>query len=145
MATYLPQLDIGHPYLVEHLACWEHCARGELRFQRCDACQAWRHPPAPLCGVCRSPRARWELAPGAAELFSYTVVHHAASAALQQAVPYNIAIVAFPLLDGLRLVSNVIDAAPDELRIGMPLDLVWQHSDDARQLPLFRKRVTVER
>ncbi len=86
------------PALVEHLAFWRHCAQGELRFQRCEDCGARRHPPSPLCPMCRSVSSRWELASGDAELFSYTVVHHAASAALQHAVPYNIAIVAFPSL-----------------------------------------------
>jgi len=83
---------------------------------------------------------RWELAPDDAELFSYTVVYHAASAALRNSVPYNIAIVAFPSLGNLRIVSNVIDAAPEEFKIGMPLALVWQHLHKERRLPLFRKR-----
>ena len=139
MPSYLPPLDIGRPCLVEHLAFWRHCAQGELRFQRCEDCGARRHPPSPLCPMCRSVNSRWELASGDAELFSYTVVHHAASAALQHAVPYNIAIVAFPSLGMLRLVSNVIDAAPDQLRIGMALELVWQRVDAGRQLPLFKR------
>ena len=139
MSTYLPPLELGRPTLVEHLAFWRHCAQGELRFQRCADCGAWRHPPSPLCPGCRSARSRWELASDDAELFSYTVVHHAASAALQHAVPYNDAIVAFASLGMLRLVSNVIDAAPDQLRIGMALELVWQRVDAHRQLPLFKR------
>ncbi len=139
MSPYLPPLDIGRPTLVEHLAFWRHCAQGELRFQRCDGCAVWRHPPSPLCPRCGSTQARWALASNDAELFSYTVVHHAASAALQHAVPYNIAIVAFPSLGMLRLVSNVIDATPEQLRIGMALELVWQRVDAGRQLPLFKR------
>ena len=140
-STYLPLLHIGRPHLVEHLAFWRHCANRELRFQRCDNCGAWRHPPGPLCAACRSPRSRWDLAADDAELFSYTIVHHAATAALKQAVPYNVAIVAFPSLGHLRIVSNVIDAAPHELRIGMPLELAWQQAEKERQLPVFRKAV----
>lgn len=137
---YLPVLDVGHPYLVEHLEFWRLCNRGELRFQRCADCSTWRHPPSPLCPACRSSQVRWDLVPDRAELFSYTVVHHAASPALKASVPYNVAIVAFESLGDLRLVSNVIDAAPDELRIGMPLRLIWQRVAAERQLPLFRKR-----
>lgn len=137
---YLPELDIGRPHLVEHVAFWSYCAQGELRFQRCTDCGAWRHPPAPLCSACRSAQVGWELAPDDAELFSYTVVHHAASPALKEAVPYNVAIVAFPSIGYIRIVSNVIDAAPAELEIGMPLVLTWQAFGADRQLPLFRKR-----
>jgi len=137
---YLPALDIGGPHLAEHGTFWRYCAQGELRFQRCAGCGAYRHPPAPLCPRCRSAQVHWELASDDAELFSYTIVHHAASAALKDAVPYNVAIVAFPSLGSLRIVSNVIDAAPADLRIGMPLGLVWQRVAKDRQLPLFRKR-----
>lgn len=136
---YLPPLGIGEPTLPEHVAFWSHCSRRELRFQRCGACAAWRHPPAPVCPHCGSAEVRWEPAPPRGELFSYTVVHHAPSPLLAQAVPYNIAIVSFPGLGDVRLVSNVIDAAPHELRIGMPLALVWQEQAPGKWLPLFRR------
>lgn len=138
-SIYLPELHIGRPHLPEHVVFWRYCAHGELRFQRCADCGAYRHPPAPLCPGCRSARSHWELAPDDAELFSYTVVHHAASTALKDAVPYNVAVVAFPSLGNLRIVSNVIDAAPAELKIGMPLILVWQPHKE-RRLPRFRRR-----
>lgn len=136
---YLPPLDIAQPYLPEHQAFWAHCQRRELRFQRCDSCEAWRHPPAPVCPECGSAACRWDLAPQRAELFSYTVVHHPSAPALRQTVPYNVAIVAFPELGDIRVVSNVIDAAPGEMRIGMPLQLVWQDNGAGTLLPLFRK------
>jgi uncharacterized OB-fold protein len=136
---YLPPLGIGRPQLPEHVAFWDHCSRRELRFQRCTSCSAVRHPSAPICPRCASSDVAWDLAPARAELFSYTVVHHAPTPALRASVPYNIAIVAFDGLDDVRLVSNVIDAAPDELRIGMPLALVWQERADGTVLPLFRK------
>lgn len=138
--TYLPWLDIAPPTLVEHLEFWRHCNNGELRFQRCAECGSWQHPPSPMCASCRSFELRWEPVPvHAPSLFSYTVVHHAASPALKDRVPYNVAIVAFEGMGDLRLISNVIDARPDEMRIGMPLELVWQ-GDGERRLPLFRKR-----
>ena len=140
MKSYLPDSWSGRPHLAEHVHYWWHCARRELRFQCCADCGTYRHPPAPLCPNCRSEQSRWELAPGDAELFSYTVVHHAANVRLKNVLPYNVAIVAFPSLGGLRIVSNVIDAAPEELRIDMPLDLVWQKAESYCQLPLFKKR-----
>jgi uncharacterized OB-fold protein len=138
MQSYLPDLGgIAAPQLPEHVRFWEFCARRELRFQRCGACKRWRHPPAPVCPHCGSPECTWELAPPRAELFSYTVVHHASTPALRDHVPYNVAIVAFPDLIDIRIVSNVIDARPDQLRIGMSLKLVWQEQAPGRMLPLF--------
>ncbi len=139
-ASHLALLAVGEPHLLEHRAFWRHCADGELRFQRCGDCGTWRHPPGPLCPACRSSNARWDVAPEGPELFSYTVVHHAATPALKEALPYNVAIVAFPAPGPLRLISCVIDARPDELTIGMPLALAWARSADGQALPVFSKR-----
>ena len=138
--SYLPELSVGRPQLVAHHTFWDYCAQGELRFQRCADCLAFRHPPSPLCPGCRSSKALWDLASDDAELFSYTVVHHAAHPALKTVVPYNVAIVGFPSIGYVRIVSNVIDVAPADLVIGMPLVLAWQAASANRQLPRFRKR-----
>lgn len=138
-SPYLAPLDLGAPVLPEHLGFWAHCKQQELRFQRCHACNAWQHPPAPVCSHCGSDRHRWERVSLQAQLFSYTVVHHAPSPQLREAVPYNIAIVSFEGLGDARLVSNVVDAQPHEMRIGMPLRLIWQEQAPGQWLPLFSK------
>ena len=138
-AAHLARLAVGEPHLVEHRTFWQHCAAGELRFQRCAECATWRHPPGPRCPACHSVNVRWERAPEAAELYSYTVVHHPATPALKDALPYNVAIVAFPAAGSLRLISCVIDAHPGELAIGMPLALAWARSADGQALPVFTR------
>ncbi|MFT3777008.1 MAG: OB-fold domain-containing protein [Ottowia sp.] len=135
--SLLPALDLGLPLLPEHEEFWHHCARRELRFQRCGACGAWQHPPAPVCPDCGSPERRWEAAPPIGELFSYTIVHHAPSPFLRRAVPYNIAVVSFPGLGDIRLVSQVLGVATDALWIGMPLRLSWREQSSGRWLPCF--------
>ena len=140
MSSYLPDLGpITQPQLPDHLRFWEYCAQRELRFQCCASCGRWRHPPAPVCPQCGSGETEWKLAPQSAELFSYTVVHHAATAALRAHVPYKIAIVAFHGLEDIRVVSNIIDVRGEELRIGMPLRIVWQEQAPGRVLPLFER------
>jgi uncharacterized OB-fold protein len=139
-APHLAQLRIGLPHLFEHRAFWAHCAAHELRFQRCADCGTWRHPPGPRCPACHSEQARWEEPPGPPQLFSFTVVHRAVAPALHAALPYNVAIVAFPAPGPLRLVSCVVDAHPDDLAIGMPLELAWARSADGHALPVFTKR-----
>jgi len=138
MHNYLPDLGpIMAPQLPEHLIFWEYCAKRELRFQCCIECTQWRHPPAPICPHCGSMKVKWKIAPTRAELFSYTVVHHASSPLLCEHVPYNIAIVSFPDLGDIRIVSNVLNIAPKDLQIGMPLKLVWQEQAPERVVPLF--------
>ena len=137
---HLARLSVGEPYLLEHRAFWAHCDAGELRFQHCTDCGTWRHPPGPSCPACHSLRSSWQLAPEGPQLFSYSVVHHPVAPVLADAVPYNVAIVAFPVAGTLRLVSTVVDVAPEDLRIGMPLELAWARSGDDRMLPVFRRQ-----
>jgi hypothetical protein len=134
---YLTLTGLAWPPLKEHGPFHEACTRHELRMQRCGSCMSWRHPPAPACPRCGSTTSQWDLVTGAARLFSYTVVHHASSLQLKLQVPYNIAIVEFQGMADARLISNVIDALPGQLHIGMSLWLVWQDNAQGRPLPLF--------
>lgn len=128
---YLPAFDPGPYAIPEHRQFWRFCAQSELRFQQCRHCLRLRHPPAPICAHCHSDQSEWILAPDDAFLFSFTIVHHATHLSLVNRLPYNIAIVGFASLEPTRIVSNVIDCEPERLRIGMPLELVWQASGDA--------------
>lgn len=119
---------------------WQSCREQVLRFQRCAACRRFRHPPGPGCPACASLASAWETASDDAELFAFTVVRHAVSPALLPFIPYNIAVVAFPALDGVRLISNVTDVPPEELRIGLQLVLDWQEAPNGIPLPRFRRR-----
>jgi len=120
---------------------WEQCQQRRLMFQRCIDCGKVRHPPAPGCKACGSFESDCVEAGDDAELFSYTVVHHAAHEAVRGSVPYNIAIVRYPALDDVRIVSNVIDVASDDLRIGMPLSLVWEKAGNGLLVPRYSRAV----
>ena len=45
-------------------------------------------------------------------------------------------IVAFPEQEGLRLTSNLVNCAPDEARIGLPVRVVFERHDRV-WFPLF--------
>ncbi|TNE34609.1 MAG: hypothetical protein EP348_10575 [Alphaproteobacteria bacterium] len=134
MDRYLPTPS-PDPSL-EGATFWNWCRKYELRFQKCGACGRHRHPPVPVCRFCGSDDVLWDRAPEGAELFSYTIIHNPVTEALKAYVPYNIAVVSFPDF-GVRLISNIIDLPPEKIRIGMPLRLVWQESQDGTPLPLF--------
>jgi uncharacterized OB-fold protein len=134
-------LDLPGPVpAIDDAGFWQACRERTLRFQRCTACNRFRHPPGPGCPVCASLASRWDLASDDATLFSFTVVRHAVSPALRDRVPYNIAVVAFPATGGVRMISNVTDVPPDALRIGMPLVLDWEEAPNGIPLPRFRRR-----
>lgn len=138
--SYLPD-DMPLPLATpDDAPYWNYCRQKQLRIQRCGACATFRHPPMPLCAACGSGAIEWAPVSGSGTVFSYTVAYHPTHPALKTAVPYNIAVVMLDDAGDVRIVSNVVDAAPEEMRIGMPVALVWEPTSDGGQLPRFRKR-----
>ena len=50
--------------------------------------------------------------------------------------PYVVALVA--LDDGVRLMTNLVDVDPDDVRIGQRVEVAWEPLSDGRHLPQFR-------
>ena len=59
--------------------------------------------------------------------------------ALKQATPYNVALVHLDGAGDVRLVSNVVDAEPGEMRVGMRVSLFWDEMANGGYLPRFKK------
>ncbi|HEY2332663.1 MAG TPA: OB-fold domain-containing protein, partial [Acidimicrobiales bacterium] len=53
-------------------------------------------------------------------------------------VPYTLAVIELPEQPNLKLVSNVVDIDPDEVRIGMPVEVAFTEVSPEVTLPLFR-------
>lgn len=117
---------------------YEWCSRGELRFQRCSQCSTFRHLPRELCAACGSFDWEWARSGGKGTLFTYTIVARALHPAFAHAVPYAAAVL--ELEEGVRILGNVVDCPPDELRIGMPLRVDFEKQTDSITLPVFRSR-----
>ncbi len=136
--TYLPiSLPAVRPTLDDR-AFWQHCNQRSLRFQVCTDCGRYRHPPMPICPHCHSENSEWRAASGPIRVFTYTWVHHPAHPAVRESLPYNVVLAAFPDCGGVRLVSNVVDATPADLRVGAELTLIWEQGADEQWLPRFR-------
>ena len=116
---------------------YQHCAHGELRFQRCSKCRTWRHPPRVTCGQCGSEEWAWEASSGRGTLFSWTVTHQGLAPGFAEDVPY--AVVVVELEEGPRLVSGVRGIAPEELELGLSLQVEFVPVSDAIALHCFRR------
>ena len=129
----MPDVDPGF----DDAAFWENCRNRALKFQACADCGTPRHPPGPVCPNCQSMKIVWQ-EPGAAELYSYTVVHYPSHAAVKQNLPYIVGLVTFENLPGVKLVTNITDVDPETVAIGMPLQLWWDDVGEGMHLPRFR-------
>jgi uncharacterized OB-fold protein/acyl dehydratase len=125
-----PRPPLGH----DNAWWWEAIARGELAIQRCADCGVLRHPPRPMCGQCQSTRWDSVRASGKGTVYSYVVLHHPQFPAFD----YPLVAALIELVEGTRLVSNVIGVDPAAVRIGMPVRVSIEAVDDGLKLPLFR-------
>lgn len=117
---------------------YEWCGRGELRFQRCVACKAWRHPPREMCPDCGSWEWEWVQSTGRGRVFSWTVATRALHPAFKEDLPY--AAVVIEMDEGVRMVSRVVDCLPDELTVDMPVEVAYERVTEGVILPYFRRR-----
>lgn len=116
---------------------WEACNARQLRFQCCASCGQARHPPSPVCPSCQSLESQWKKTEGAGSVYAYTVIHHASHEAVKPNLPYVVAVVIFDDLSGVRLVTNVTDIAPGEVRIGMRVKVWWDEITAGCFIPRF--------
>ena len=114
------------------------CRRGELRFQRCTACGTFRHVPRVICAACNSFAWEWAPATGRGRVYTWTVVHRALHPAFADATP--LAPVVAEMEEGVRLLGNMIDCAPEALAIGMPVEVVFEAVTPEVSLPRFHRR-----
>lgn len=134
--SYLPG-DAFHPVpIFDDQEFWAHCAEKRLCFQACAACGTLRHPPTPVCHACQSTETEWREAPSVAQIFSYTIIHHAADERIRAALPYVVIVVEFPDFGPVKLVSN-LTAPVEAVRIGMSVRLIWEAASGDVFLPRF--------
>ena len=114
---------------------WEGTRVGQLRLQRCDACDQVYFPPRPFCPACASRAVSVFAASGRGVLWSY-VIHHRNVPGFTP--PYAIAVV--QLDEGPRLMTNIIDCqqTPEALQLDMPVEVAFHKLDAEITLPLFR-------
>ncbi|MGH2493871.1 MAG: Zn-ribbon domain-containing OB-fold protein [Ktedonobacteraceae bacterium] len=115
---------------------WEGCKRGVLLLQYCETCQRYQFYPRLYCMQCGSDKLSWKQASGRGVIYSYTIIRQNKSPEFMHDTPYNVALI--QLEEGPRLMSNIIDAAPDALRVDLPVMVVFDPVSDTISVPRFR-------
>lgn len=133
MADYdkpLPTLTkLNRPY-------FEGAKQGELRLQRCDACGHSWFPPSKNCPRCLSTEWQWVKASGRGRVWSWIVMHQRYFKAFEADLRYNVAFI--ELDEGPRLMSTLVDVAPDQIRCDMPVTVTFEDATDEIAVPKFR-------
>ncbi len=118
---------------------WDACKEHELQAQQCSSCGKFRWPPRSLCPHCRSWDFQWVPLAGTGTVYSYVVVHHVTVPAFADDAPYVIAQITVEGTDGeMRLTSNIVGCPWEDVRVGMPVTVVFEDVTREITLPKFR-------
>src|SRR5438093_133096 len=103
---------------------------------RCRDCRAVRFYPRAVCPACLSSAVEWIRASGRGTVYTFTVTQQNQTAGFREELPYVLAMV--ELEEGPRLVTNLVGCAPDEVRVGMPVEVAFEDGTAEITLPKFR-------
>lgn len=131
MSTRLipPTSELTEPY-------WAAARSGELKIQQCQSCGARPFPPRKHCPECGRAALDWQKVSGRGTVYSFTVSHRPPHPVFADQCPMAIAVI--ELDEGPRMMSNIVDCAPSEIAVGMPVEVRFEPIDDADiVLPVF--------
>jgi uncharacterized protein len=128
-ARILPAVDLdSRPY-------WTSGERGVLAIYHCANCAYYVHPPVPFCPRCESRDVAPQAVSGKGTVFSFTVNHKQWVPGLP--VPYVLALVTIAEQDDVRLVTEIVGCAPEDVTFGMGVEVLFEPVEDL-WVPLFR-------
>ena len=115
----------------------KRCKRHELYIQKCRDCG-----DTPLL----SARAVHQLpvaaapngfaAKGHGKIYTFTITYQNQAAGFRESLPYVMAYV--ELDEGLKMLTNIVDCRPEEVKIGMPVEVVFEDVTPEVTLAKFR-------
>jgi uncharacterized OB-fold protein len=119
----LPEAD----FLTE--SYWEGAKKEQLLIQRCESCNHWNHPPKARCPKCGSRHLTTQPAPLKGEVYTYSITRKSRISGFENIGSYAVAIVKLEDLP-VKIVLNVVDCQPEDVHIGMQVDIIFEQVDD---------------
>ena len=107
---------------------WDAAAAGKLLIKRCAACGEKHYYPRAICPFCGSDRTEWLETSGRGIVYSFSVFRRAP-------IPYAIAYVT--LDEGPTMMTNIVDADLDAIRIGQAVRIAFPPTDGGPPVPMF--------
>lgn len=103
--------------------------QGKFLIKRCTACGEAHWYPRTICPVCHSDQTVWEESPGDGVVYSFSIMRKSPTG------PYALAYVT--LNEGPNVLTNIVDIAPDDLKIGMAVKVKLQATEGGPPVPVF--------
>ncbi len=114
---------------IESKPFFDAAAEGKFLIKRCTACGEAHWYPRTMCPHCHSDQTVWEESQGQGVVYSFSIMRKSPSG------PYALAYVT--LAEGPNVLTNIVDIAPDDLKIGLAVKVKLQPTEGGPPVPVF--------
>jgi uncharacterized OB-fold protein len=118
---------------------WDNAKAGRLTVQGFEGTDILQHPPSPVPEVPGGGDGKpiAVQVSGRGTLFAFTVLHQPFHPGFVDAMPLIIGLTELDDAPRVRILTNIVDADPRELRCGLPMEVVFEQRGEFA-LPQFR-------
>lgn len=116
----------NHP---EAIAFSEAADQDRFVVPMCGGCGRAHWYPRTFCPFCASPDISWETASGKGEIYSF---------ANPDPAPNTQAIAYVRIAEGPILLTHLVEAPPDRIAIGAPVEVVLRRAKEGQFYPAFK-------
>ncbi len=115
---------------------WDALADHRIEVQHCSACEQYIYYPRLHCPGCLSRDLEWREVPGTGVVYTYTIARRPTAPPWSKDVPQQIAVV--ELDEGPRLTTELVNVAPEDIKVGLRVKPVFaDHAEAGVTLLLF--------
>jgi uncharacterized OB-fold protein len=115
---------------IDNGAFWTGTDAGRLQVKHCRTCSRHHWPPRLGCPFCGSGEIEWADVAPLGTAFSWVVIHRSQTPGFETDVPYTVVLVELAAAKGVRMVGNLVNCRPDQLKAGLALQAVFAPSGD---------------
>lgn len=119
-------------------AYWEGAKRHELTLKHCNDCGYYIHYPKTRCPKCWSTNVGDAAVSGRGTIYTLAIHHVPSGPGFE--TPYPVALVSLEEQEDVRIMANIVECPLEEIKVGMPVEVVFHDVTDEITIPLFRPR-----
>ena len=113
---------------------WDGAKQGKLLLQYDPETGKFQHYPRPISLYTGKRNLVWREVSGRGKVYAYTVIRTLVQG-FEDRIPYVVATI--ELAEGVRILGNILNCSPEEVKIGMPVKLCWEKISDEIMYPAF--------
>ena len=117
---------------------WEAAKQHRFILPKCLQCGHVWFPPYLNCQRCLSFDREWVQASGRGKVWGFIEMRQAYIPSFKDDLPYNVALI--ELEEGPKMYSNIVGIPTSEIKVDMPVEVVFEDVTPDFSLPKFRPR-----